>query len=32
MLSLHAALFGVGITLGAGLMLVLSVSASTVGD
>jgi len=32
MLSLHAAVFGVGITLGAGLMLVLAVSASTVGD
>jgi len=32
MLSLHAAVFGVGITLGAGLMLVLAVSTSTVGD
>jgi hypothetical protein len=32
MLSLHAAVFGVGITPSAGLMLVLAVSASTVGD
>jgi hypothetical protein len=32
MLSRHAAAFGVGTTLGAGLMLVLAVSASTVGD
>jgi hypothetical protein len=31
MLSLHAAVFGVGITVGAGLMLVLAVSASTIG-
>jgi hypothetical protein len=32
MLSLHAAVFGVGITLGAVLMLVLAVSTSAVGD
>ncbi|WGD50220.1 hypothetical protein QA641_32090 [Bradyrhizobium sp. CB1650] len=32
MLSLHAAVFGVGTTSGAGLMLVSAVSASTVGD
>jgi hypothetical protein len=30
-LSLHAAVFGVGITLGAGLMLVLAVSVSAAG-
>jgi hypothetical protein len=32
MLSLHAAVFGVGITLGARLMLVSAVSMSDVGD
>jgi hypothetical protein len=32
MLSLHAVVFGVGITLGAGLMLVSAVSTSTAGD
>jgi hypothetical protein len=32
MLSLHAAVFGVGTTSGAGLMLVSAVSASAVGD
>lgn len=32
MLSLHAAVFGVGITLGAGLRLVSAVSASAVDD
>ncbi|WP_256476454.1 hypothetical protein [Bradyrhizobium sp. 186] len=32
MLSLHAAAFGVGITLGAGLILVSAVSTSAVGD
>lgn len=32
MLSLHAVVFGVGITLGAGLMLVSAVSMSDVGD
>jgi hypothetical protein len=31
-LSLHAAVFGVGNTLGAALMLVLAVSASSAGD
>jgi hypothetical protein len=31
MLSRHAAVFGVGITFGAGLMLVLALSASTAG-
>jgi hypothetical protein len=32
MLSLHAAVFGVGMTLGVGLMLVSVVSRSAIGD